>query len=143
MAWAFRKAAPNFRPREHADDQRGDRKSATRRRTKNRYYPQVKGLLGQGMGVKGIGFQFHFFSPERLTARCYNEPTYAPQAMLDVYEQFADFNLPLYVTEITIPTPAGDGEAVQAEVVGNFYRLWFRRRAWPASPGGTWATARP
>jgi GH35 family endo-1,4-beta-xylanase len=91
---------------------------------KNLYYRQVQDLLKQGVRVQGIGFQFHFFSAAAL-AKSQSDPTYAPAALLDVYDKFADLKLPLYLTEITIPTPADSGEAVQAEVVGNLYRLWF------------------
>ncbi len=101
---------------------------------KNRYSPQVRSLLNQGLAVKGIGFQFHWFSPQRLE-KAYGESIFAPAAMLDVYDHFAKFDLPLYITEITIPTPPGDGQAVQAEVVGNLYRLWFSA---PRMAGITW-----
>lgn len=91
---------------------------------KNRFYPQVQELLKQGAAVKGIGFQFHWFSAQRL-AKAYGESIFAPSSLLDVYDHFAQFKLPLYVTEITIPTPPDDGQATQAEVVGDLYRLWF------------------
>jgi len=93
--------------------------------------PGVK--LADGVGVKGIGFQFHFFSPEALKGLA--NPGYAPKTMLDAYDSFAAFNLPLFVTEITIPTPAKNGQTEQAELVGNFYRLWFSA---PRMAGITW-----
>ena len=98
------------------------------------YYRQVKQLVAARVGVEGIGFQFHFFQPMRSTRR-WPIPAYEPRRLLDVYESFADFNLPLYVTEITIPTPPGAGEAAQAELAGNFYRLWFSS---PGMAGITW-----
>ena len=133
VAWAFRNATPNFRP-ENTLMINEVTEVSHQPLAKNRYYPQVQDLLKQGVGVKGIGFQFHFFSPERL-AKYYSDPVFAPAALLDVYDLFAKFNLPLYVTEITIPTPPGDGEAAQAEAVGNLYRLWFSA---PRMAGITW-----
>jgi endo-1,4-beta-xylanase len=44
---------------------------------------------------------------------------------LDLYEQFGKLGVPLYITEITIPSAGPGGEEIQAEVVRNHYRLWF------------------
>ena len=133
VAWAFQNATPNFGP-ENILMINEVTEVSHQAPAKNRYYPQVENLLKQGLGVKGIGFQLHFFSPERL-AKYYSNPVFAPAALLDVYSHFAKFSLPLYVTEITIPTPPDGGEAVQAEVVGNLYRLWFSA---PRLAGITW-----
>ncbi len=76
---------------------------------------------------------FHFFSPAALKGLA--NPGYAPQKLLDAYDSFAAFKLPLFVTEITIPTPPDNGQAAQAELVGNFYRLWFSA---PRMAGITW-----
>lgn len=103
---------------------------------KNNYYRQVKELLAQGLPVKGIGFQFHFFSPKAMEDRVLSgKHGYTPAEMLDTYESFAAFKLPLYVTEITIATPPVDGQAVQAQVTSDFYRLWFSA---PNMAGITW-----
>jgi len=98
------------------------------------YYRQVKKLLADGAAIRGIGFQFHFFDPKAMT-RGMTDPTYSPKKLLDAYESFVTFNLPLYVTEITIPTPPEDGPATQAELVAGFYRLWFSS---PRMAGITW-----
>ena len=103
---------------------------------KNNYYRQVKELLAQGLPVKGIGFQFHFFSPKAMEDRVLSgKHGYTPAEMLDTYESFAAFKLPLFVTEITIATPPVDGQAVQAQVTSDFYRLWFSA---PNMAGITW-----
>jgi endo-1,4-beta-xylanase len=132
VAWAFREAAPLFRPDNllminevnFANTSVGEA---------NPYYRQVKQLLASGVGVKGIGFQFHFFSAASLKGLA--NPGYAPHKLLDAYDSFATFNLPLFVTEITIPTPPDNGQAAQAELVGNFYKLWFSA---PRMAGITW-----
>lgn len=100
----------------------------------NRYYPQVKQLQAQGADIRGIGFQFHCFSP-KARDQFVTDPLYSPTNMLDVYEHFAEFKLPLFVTEITIPTVTEEGQATQAEVIANFYRVWF---AAPRMAGITW-----
>jgi len=99
------------------------------------YLKQVKSLQEQQLRVQGVGFQFHFFSEQALQKHLTGN-AFTPPKMLDVYEAFAALKLPLYVTEITIPTLARDnGEAVQAEVVRNLYRLWFSA---PRMAGITW-----
>lgn len=100
----------------------------------NRYYPQVQQLLAQGADVRGIGFQFHCFSP-KIRDKFVTDPLYSPTNLLDVYEHFAQFKLPLWVTEITIPDVVEEGQTTQAEVIANFYRVWF---AAPRMAGITW-----
>lgn len=133
VAWAFQETAPlfpdtctlminevtsfNFLPAE-----------------KNPYVEQIQSLLAQGAKVRGIGLQFHYFRRQALdgylaSANC------DPAKMLDLYEKLANFKLPLYITEITIPSAGSDGEALQAEVVRDHYRLWFSA---PTMAGITW-----
>jgi GH35 family endo-1,4-beta-xylanase len=133
VAWAFAQASPlfpadallminevtsyNFKP---AD--------------KNPYFAQVKALLAQGLKVRGVGFQFHYFRRDALD-RYLAGPDCDPGKMLDLYEKFGEFGLPLYVTEITIPSAGDGGDELQAEVVRDHYRLWF---AAPRMAGITW-----
>ena len=100
----------------------------------NPYYQQVKRLLDEGVGVEGIGFQFHFFSAGALQSHL-DGKSFRPKDLLDVYERFAGFGRPLYITEITIPTAGPDGPEVQAAVTRNLYRLWFSA---PRMAGITW-----
>jgi GH35 family endo-1,4-beta-xylanase len=133
VAWAFRTVAPLFRPDNLLMINEVNFASCSVGE-KNPYYRQVKQLLADGVGIKGIGFQFHFFSVAAL-AKAFADPGYAPQTLLDAYESFAPFQLPLFVTEITIPTQPVNGQPEQAELVGNFYRLWFSA---PRMAGITW-----
>jgi hypothetical protein len=55
--------------------------------------------------------------------------------LLDTYEMFAKFGLPLWVTEITIGSAGEDGPAIQARVARDIYRLWFSA---PKMAGITW-----
>jgi len=99
-----------------------------------RYFDQVKALMAQGAEIRGIGFQFHYF--RRAALDNYLASSHCdPGKMLDVYEQFAGFQRPLYVTEITIPSAGEGGEELQAEVVRDHYRLWFCA---PQMAGITW-----
>ena len=100
----------------------------------NRFYRQCTRLLEDGVGIEGIGFQFHFFSRKSLDGylggdRC------DPGTLLDTYELFAKFGLPLWITEITIGSAGEDGLEIQGRVVRDVYRLWF---AAPKMAGITW-----
>lgn len=133
VGWAFAEAAPlfpdntvltinevtgyNFRP---ADT--------------NPYFAQVKAMLAAGSKIRGIGLQYHYFRREALDKHLVGAGA-NPAQMLDLYERFAEFKLPLYITEITIPSAGPDGEALQAEVVADHYRLWFSA---PMMAGITW-----
>ncbi len=133
VGWAFKEAAPlfpktttlminevtefNFMPFET-----------------NPYAAQIKSLLAQGAKVRGIGLQYHYFRRNKLDAFL-ADPKCDPSKLLDVYEQFSAFNLPMFITEITIPSAGNDGDALQEEVVRDHYRLWF---AAPKMAGITW-----
>ncbi len=100
----------------------------------NRYFPQIKTLLGQGAKIRGIGLQYHYFRREKLDAFLAS-PNCDPNRLLDVYGQFGEFNLPLFITEITFPSAGDDGERLQERVVTDHYRLWFSA---PTMAGITW-----
>ena len=100
----------------------------------NRYYRQCVKLLDDGIGIEGIGFQFHFFNRKSLH-RYIGSDRCDPAALLDTYEMFAKLDLPLWITEITIGSAGTDGPAVQERVVRDIYRLWF---SVPKMAGITW-----
>jgi GH35 family endo-1,4-beta-xylanase len=100
----------------------------------NRYFAQVKSLLAAGVPIRGIGFQFHFFRREHLDSHLVSGDC-DPVKLLNLYEAFAAWKLPLYITEITIPSAGDGGAELQAEAVRNYYRLWFSA---PMMRGITW-----
>jgi GH35 family endo-1,4-beta-xylanase len=133
VAWAFKEAHQRFKP--EALLMINEVTSVSHQAPPDSgYLRQIKELQKLGADVRGAGFQFHFFN-EKSLQQYFAAATYAPAKMLDVYDAFAELGLPLFVTEITIPTPAEDGQAVQAEVVRNLYRLWFSA---PRMAGITW-----
>ena len=96
------------------------------RADKNWYYKQIRGLIDQGVKIQGIGLQFHIWFAPRLMERHLAGEVHNPALMLDTYDDFEKFNLPVYITEITVPTPKqADGPALQARVTEDLYRLWF------------------
>jgi GH35 family endo-1,4-beta-xylanase len=100
------------------------------------FYLKLKDLLARGAAVNAIGFQCHFFNEEFYHKAMRGEAV-QPLEMLHVLDRYADFRLPVHITEITIPTLPGtsDGEAAQAEMARNLYRLWFSH---PSVEAITW-----
>ena len=88
-------------------------------------------LLKQNIKVDGMGIQFHIYNrPAMLEGKLY-----PPGELFAVYEQLSPMNLPLYITEITVPGKGEDGAALQGKIVRNLYRLWFST---PNMAGITW-----
>ena len=55
------------------------------------------------------------------------EKFYNPKFIYEVLDTYSDFNLPMQITEITIPSYSNeaDDEEVQAEIIKNLYKIWF------------------
>jgi GH35 family endo-1,4-beta-xylanase len=123
VGWAFKEVAPQFPEKTILMINEVTKYNFIPAET-NPYFAQVKGLLAAGVKVRGIGFQYHYGSSKS-----------DPAKLLDLYEQFASFKLPLYVTEITFTSNGDDGDALQAEKVRDHYRLWFCA---PMMAGITW-----
>jgi GH35 family endo-1,4-beta-xylanase len=123
VAWAFQQAKRVF-PAETLLEINEGTGTNGRGSTSDRYFQLINGLVDQDMGVRSIGFQFHLYW---LSAHFQGKSFRASQ-LLETYERFGQLGLPLFITEITIPStvrPGADGEALQAEAVANLYRLWF------------------
>lgn len=133
VGWAFQEAAPLF-PADRVLMINEVTDFNFKPAGKNPYFGQIKALLAQGAKVKGIGLQYHFFRRKELDG--YLSGTQSdPGKLLDLYEQFGKFGLPLFITEITFPSAGAGGEELQAEVVREHYRLWFSA---PTMAGITW-----
>ena len=133
VRWAFAEAAPLFPESTTLMINEVTRYNFPPADT-NAYLAQVKTLLSQGAKVRGIGLQYHYFRRKNLDDFL-PTPECDPAKLLDLYEVFGQFNLPLFITEITIPSAGEGGEELQAEVVRDHYRLWFGT---PLMAGITW-----
>jgi endo-1,4-beta-xylanase len=83
------------------------------------YESLIKGLIQKGLRIEGMGIQFH------TGVNIFSGNMMPPNKLFDVYEQLGKMNLPLYITEITIPGTGEKGPERQAVAVANLYRLWF------------------
>ncbi|MBN1492293.1 MAG: endo-1,4-beta-xylanase [Phycisphaerae bacterium] len=91
--------------------------------TDSRYYRMLAELKARNIRFDGIGFQFHCADTGKILAGT----EYTPEFLFKIYDLYSRFERPLYITELSVGT-AGEGtsgQPVQAEVVRNFYRLFF------------------
>jgi GH35 family endo-1,4-beta-xylanase len=92
------------------------------------YPKQVDDLVARGCKVDVMGAQMHLFNPK--TCLEIAEGTSDAQSPASVWETMARIGAagkPLHLSEITIPAPGNDekGQAIQAVIARNLYRLWF------------------
>lgn len=94
------------------------------------YYMLIRNLKERGISVGAIGLQFHFFS-EELFRDVLAGKAMTPAQLFSTLDLYAEFERPLQISEITIPTlPDNDiGRQQQAKLTRNFYRLWFSHPA--------------
>jgi len=90
------------------------------------YYMQIERALLKGARIDAIGMQFHMFFPRENEARD-AALYYDPYVVFGVLDRYADFHLPMQITEVTIPAYSNEpeDEEVQAELLRQLYRIWF------------------
>ncbi|MDF2922572.1 MAG: glycoside hydrolase family 10 [Paenibacillaceae bacterium] len=109
------------------------------------YYLLIQNLLLRGIQLGGIGMQYHLFLPrEELHEKA--ELYLSPERLLRVLDRYADFRLPIHISEITLSAYGDEEEEeqVQAEILRRLYRLWFSHPAveavvyWNSNDGYTY-----
>ncbi len=93
---------------------------------KNNYYELARRLLDSGAKIDTVGFQFHLFD-NKVPEAVAGEGAFSYQSVLAFLRLHAKLGLPMYITEITVPSVFGEirDEALQAEVIERFYRIFF------------------
>lgn len=98
-------------------------------RNRDPYYMQIENALLKGARIDAVGMQFHMFNrAEDAVER--TRKTYDPEQLYRITDRYSDFNLPLQITEVTIPAyscESGD-EELQAEILRNLYSIWFSQK---------------
>ncbi|MBP3361018.1 MAG: endo-1,4-beta-xylanase [Clostridia bacterium] len=95
-------------------------------RNRDWYYMQIERALGKGARINAVGMQFHMFykkeNEERETRSFYN-----PRHLYKIMDRYSEFNLPLQITEVTIPaySQEAEDEQLQAELIEKLYSIWF------------------
>lgn len=131
--WSFKEAQKYFPANELIINEAGIEWDVLNANTnRNPYYQQVEKLLSQNAPVHGIGFQYHSFYRAEVEAETLAKPTgrYAPRYLCSIMDKFAELNLPMQITEMTIPAYSADpeDEAIQAEIIKNVYSLFFAQK---------------
>jgi len=91
------------------------------------YVRQVKDLQARGCRIDILGSQMHLFNPQQCLDIAAGKPIESPDVVWSRMETLAQAGLPIHVSEITITSPNNDerGQAIQAMIARNLYRLWF------------------
>ena len=92
------------------------------------YADQTKDLLARGCKVDIMGAQMHLFAPQVcLDIADGKSDRQSPAQVRADMERISAAGLPLHLSEITITAPNNDarGQAIQAVITRNLYRLWF------------------
>ena len=90
------------------------------------YYALIENLLLKGCRVDAIGMQYHMFHREEnyfnTTRKSYDLPH-----LFKALDNYARFEKPIQITEVTIPayTQNTEDEQSQADVIERLYSLWF------------------
>ena len=105
------------------------------------YRDQTLRLIARGCRVSAMGAQMHLFNPQQcLDIADGRSDTQCPASVRDTFSRITVPGLPVHLSEITITSPGSDarGEAIQAVIAENLYRLWF---SLPQMYGITWWNA--
>ena len=146
VEWAFRLAERYFPNNELIINEAAQKIWDPFCYNRSEYYMLIERALRQGASIDAIGLQYHMFYKEEKEA-IKTRGFYDPEQLCAVMDQYADFGLPLQVTEITIPCyhETSFDEDMQAEILKNLYSLWFAHGSmeaivyWNLSDGGACA----
>lgn len=109
-----------------------------------RYVEIVRDLIDRGAKIGLVGVQAHLFSPEQVKKIADGADLHTPKKIRAVLDTLTETERPIHISEITISAPSDDdaGQAIQAVIAVNLYRLWFsypqvcRITWWNAVDGG-------
>lgn len=92
------------------------------------YLNQVRDLRARGCKIDIMGAQMHLFNPQDcLDIANGVSDKQSPNAVYQTFEMLGKAGVPIHLSEITITSPNNDerGQAIQAVMTRNLYRLWF------------------
>ena len=134
VEWSFREAQKYFPANELIiNDADVIWDSVNAHTNRNPYYMQIERMLRQNVPIHGIGMQYHNLAWKRedeAAVLVKPDGRYNPRHLCAVMDKFAELNLPMQITEMTIPSYSWDpeDEAVQAEILKNVYSLFFAQK---------------
>ena len=92
------------------------------------YLRQVQDLRRRGCKIDIMGAQMHLFDPKScLDIADGISDVQSPKAVTETFAMLGQAGVPIHLSEITITAPSNDerGQAIQAVITRNLYRLWF------------------
>ena len=91
------------------------------------YYMLIERALNKGCRIDSIGLQYHCAMREEDEKNRGRKTMYNPEHIYKVLDCYADFGLPMQITELSIPTYryTEEDEDIQAEILKNLYSIWF------------------
>lgn len=130
LAWCFREANSLFPP--NVDLIYNEGKQAHDRIEE--YLDNFHNLIKKDIEVDGMGIHVHFWNKEERN-ELLSGKLLPPKKLIADFKKLGELELPIYITEITIPGMGDNGDEIQARIVENMYRLWFST---PNMAGITW-----
>ncbi|MBR7111274.1 MAG: endo-1,4-beta-xylanase [Clostridia bacterium] len=92
---------------------------------------QLKEFLRKGLAIDEIGLQYHIFTTsEEMEQPETNKVFLDANAMIEILDIFNSYELPLHISEITVPGSGQnpENEEIQAYIVEELYKTWFATR---------------
>lgn len=89
------------------------------------YYLNVKDLLSRGVKIDRIGLQCHTFESPMF------RNIFDASRLYDIFDTYADFEKPLVLSEISVPSKFGDvkDEEFQADAAEQLYKVCFSHKS--------------
>ncbi|MBO7687228.1 MAG: endo-1,4-beta-xylanase [Kiritimatiellae bacterium] len=136
VEWSFKTAERYFASNKLVINEGGEyvwRDASVLKGTRSAYYMQIENALLKGCRIDSVGIQSHLWGDVQKAMQS-AEWYYDPQHVFAYLDTYARLGKPIQITEITIPTYSDDpgDEALQAELLRNFYRIWFSHPAMEA-----------
>lgn len=102
-----------------------------------RYVEIVRDLVDRGIRIDNVGVQMHIFNPENARQIAEGADRLTPDKNYAVLRCLDGAERPIHISEVTVSAPEDTekGQAIQAEITRNLYRLWF---SYPTVMGITW-----
>ena len=126
LEWDFRTADRLFPKNKLILNEAADNIWLVYNGNRSTYYMLIERALRNGCRIDSIGMQFHVTMPveKELTT---GASMYSPERIYKVLDKYAEFSLPIQITESSIPSfdCSEANEDIQAEILKNLYSIWF------------------
>ena len=90
----------------------------------------IEKAIANGAEIDAVGMQYHMFHREEDDVS-HTPSTYNPEHLFGVLDAYSRLNLPIQITEVTIPAynDTKEGEEIQARLIKELYSVWFSHKS--------------